>query len=122
VNTQRSPDACWSGTGWANHAGAPDETKGTSTVARIADPKGHDLEAVWNSEWEKHLWDTALASVKSQFKPKQFQMFDLYVLKEWPVQEVAQALGVSTTHVYVMKHRIAARLRLQLRALRKQPI
>jgi RNA polymerase sigma-70 factor (ECF subfamily) len=122
VNFQQSPDSCWSGTNRVNHARVSEGTKQTSTVARVADPQGIDLEAVWNSEWEKHLWDAALARVKSHFKPKQFQMFDLYVLKEWPVQDVAYALGVSTAHVYVMKHRIAARLSLELRALSERAI
>jgi RNA polymerase sigma-70 factor (ECF subfamily) len=120
TNSQWSSDLAWSGASGTNHARASEETKRTSTVDRVADPQGFDLEAVWNNEWEKHLWDTALARVKPHFKPKQFQMFDLYVLKEWPVHEVAHALGVSTTHVYVTKHRIAARLRLELRALRRR--
>jgi hypothetical protein len=75
-----------------------DDTKRTATVERIPDPNGLDLEAAWDAEWEKNLWDTALARVKTQFKPKQFQMFDLYVMKEWPVKEVARALGVTATH------------------------
>jgi RNA polymerase sigma-70 factor (ECF subfamily) len=66
------------------------------------------------------LWDAALARVKLKVMPKQFQMFDLYVLKEWPVKEVARALGVSRTHVYVNKHRVAARILAELKALRKK--
>jgi RNA polymerase sigma factor (sigma-70 family) len=122
VNSQRSSDGCWSGARRVNQGGASEETKRTSTVDTVADSRGFDLEAVWNSEWEQHLWEAALARVKSQFKPKQFQMFDLYVLKEWPVREVARTLSVSTAHVYLMKHRIAARLRLELRALSKRAI
>jgi hypothetical protein len=30
------------------------------------------------------------------------------VLKEWPVREVAQTLGVNMGRVYVAKHRISA--------------
>jgi RNA polymerase sigma-70 factor (ECF subfamily) len=89
----------------------------TGTVERIADPNGFDLETAWNTEWEKNLWDVALARVKSQVKPKQFQMFDLYVLKEWPVKDVAKALGVSVAHVYVNKHRIAGLIKKALRAV-----
>ena len=48
---------------------------------------------------------------------KQFQMFDLYVLKEWPVKDVARALGVSTTHVYVTKHRVAGMIKAELKRL-----
>jgi RNA polymerase sigma-70 factor (ECF subfamily) len=73
---------------------------------------------MWDAEWEKNLWDIALARVKAQFRPAQFQMFDLYVLKEWPVKDVARALGVTVANVYVTKHRVAARIRAELRALK----
>ena len=96
-----------------------DDTQRTATVERIPDPQGFDLDAAWDAEWQKNLWDAALARVKAQFKPKQFQMFDLYVLKEWPVKEVARALGVTATHVYVMKHRVSAALKKEM--LRLEP-
>ena len=92
----------------------------TATVERVPDPKGFDLEVAWDAEWEKNLWDAALARVKAQLKPKQFQMFDLYVLKEWPVKDVARALGVSTTHVYVNKHRVAGLLKREMKELVKR--
>ena len=91
-----------------------DDTKRTATVERVPDPDGFDLEAAWDAEWEKNLWAAAITRVKAQLKPKQFRMFDLYVLKEWPVKDVARALGVSVTHVYVNKHRVAAMLKREL--------
>jgi RNA polymerase sigma-70 factor (ECF subfamily) len=97
-----------------------DETTRTTTTERVPDPKGIDLEAVWAAEWEKHLWQAAIARVKSQVKPKQFQMFDLYVLKEWPAIEVARALGVSVTHLYVNKHRIAGLLKKEMKELARR--
>ena len=97
-----------------------DETKRTATVERIPDPTGFDLEAAWDAEWERNLWDAALTRVKPQLKPKQFQMFDLYVLKEWPVKDVARALGVSTTHIYVNKHRVAGMIKAQLKWLKRE--
>ena len=47
-------------------------------------------------------------------------MFDLYALKEWPITDVAHALGVSTTNVYVNKHRVAAALRRELSRLKNR--
>jgi len=96
-----------------------DDTQRTATVERIPDPQGFDLDAAWDAEWQKNLWDAALARVKAQFKPKQFQMLDLYVLKEWPVKEVARALGVTAAHVYVMKHRVSSALKKEM--LRLEP-
>ena len=97
-----------------------DDTKRTATVERIADPKSFDLEAAWDAEWESNLWNAAVARVKAQVKPKQFQMFDLYVLKEWPVKDVARALSVSTTHVYVNKHRISGMIKAELKRLERK--
>ena len=47
-------------------------------------------------------------------------MFDLYVLKEWPVKDVARALSVSTTHVYVNKHRISGMIKAELKRLERK--
>jgi DNA-directed RNA polymerase specialized sigma24 family protein len=47
-------------------------------------------------------------------------MFDLYVLKEWPVEEVARALGVSATHVYVLKHRVSKALKKEMARLERE--
>jgi RNA polymerase sigma factor (sigma-70 family) len=86
-------------------------------LERIPDPAGVDLEAIWNEEWEKNLTDAALARVKQQVNPKQFQMFNFYVLKQWPVQEVAKTLGVSVTQVYLAKHRISASVKKEVKRL-----
>ena len=66
---------------------------------------------------EKNLTDAALARVKQQVNPKQFQMFNFYVLKQWPVQEVAKTLGVSVTQVYLAKHRISASVKKEVKRL-----
>jgi DNA-directed RNA polymerase specialized sigma24 family protein len=48
---------------------------------------------------------------------KQWQMFDLYALKEWPVKDVAKALGVSVGRVYLTKHRISALLKKEMKRM-----
>jgi RNA polymerase sigma-70 factor (ECF subfamily) len=58
-----------------------------------------------------------LPEVKAQLDLKQWQMFDLYVLKEWPVREVAQALGVSIGRVYLAKHRISRLVRREVKRI-----
>ncbi len=94
-----------------------DETRRTSTIDSFPDPKGFDLEAQWDLEWEINLEQAALARVKRQVKPKQYQMFDLYAIKRWPVRDVARSLGVTVAHVYVIKHRIGAMLKRELNRL-----
>jgi RNA polymerase sigma factor (sigma-70 family) len=97
-----------------------DGTRLTSTVERVADPRRFDLEAAWDDEWQQNLWKAALARLKAQVRPKQFQMFDLYALKGWPVQDVARALSVSAALVYVTKHRLSAILKREVKRLEAQ--
>lgn len=121
---KRMPAKVGQGSPLSGSGGTPDrrsdDTQRTATVERVADPNVFDFEAAWDAEWNKNLWNAALARVKSKVKPKQFQMFDLYVAKEWPVKDVARALGVTATQVYVNKHRVAARIEAELVALRSR--
>src|SRR6266446_959855 len=75
----------------------------TATIERVPDPAGAQLEAIWEKEWQTTFLDTALAKVKAQVDLKQWQVFDLYALKEWSVRDVAKALGVSAGRVYLAK-------------------
>ena len=88
-----------------------------SELERIPDPAGVDLEAIWDEEWERNLTDAALARVKQQVNPRQFQMFNFYVLKQWPVKEVAKTLGVTVAQVYLAKHRISASVKKEVKRL-----
>jgi DNA-directed RNA polymerase specialized sigma24 family protein len=64
--------------------------------------------------------DTAIQRVKGKVNAKQFQIFDFYVLKKWPVIRVARNLGVSLSQVYVAKHRVSAALKKEMKDIRKQ--
>jgi RNA polymerase sigma factor (sigma-70 family) len=92
----------------------------TATIERIPDPKGTDDERQWDGDWEQNLWAAAVERVKRRVKPKQYQIFDLCALKEWPVGEVARALNVSAAVVYVTKHRVGALIKKELQRLRKE--
>jgi RNA polymerase sigma factor (sigma-70 family) len=92
----------------------------TATVERLADPAGPQLEALWDKEWQTTLLDAASKSVKAQVDSKHWQIFDLYVLKEWSVSEVAKALNVSAGRVYLVKHRVSALLKKEVERLKRQ--
>ena len=47
-------------------------------------------------------------------------MFDLYVVKQWPVGKVARTLGVNVGQVYLAKHRIAALIKKEVRILEER--
>jgi RNA polymerase sigma-70 factor (ECF subfamily) len=101
-------------------ASSQDETARTSTVERIPDPSAIDLDAVWDAEWQKNLMSAALERVKKQVSPRQFQIFDLYVLQDWSAGEVARTLRINVAQVYLAKHRISALLKGEVRKLDKK--
>lgn len=86
-------------------------------IEHIVDPVGVEFEGIWNEEWAKHLTDAALARVKQEVSPRQFQIFNFYVLKQWPVKEVAKTLGVTVTQIYLAKHRVSALVRKEVKRL-----
>jgi RNA polymerase sigma-70 factor (ECF subfamily) len=91
------------------------ETDRTSTVERVAGLEEERLNALWDAEWEKHLFERALEKVKAHLEERQFQIFDLYALQEWPAGKVARSLGVSLARVYVTKHRVSGLLAREIR-------
>jgi RNA polymerase sigma factor (sigma-70 family) len=92
-------------------------TARTTLLARIPEPAGSDLDAIWEEEWKQWLFDRALQRVKSKVQPEHFQIFDCYVRKEWPVKEVAQTFGVSSGQVYLIKNRLSTLVAKEVRRL-----
>ena len=103
-------------------APAADPDGRTDLVERVADPSGGDLDAIWEQEWEEKLTAMAIARVKKQVEPRQFQVFNCYVVKQWPVNDVVKALGVTAGQVYLAKHRISAAIRTEIEFLKTQRI
>ena len=96
-----------------------DEDGITATIERVPDSQILDLDAVWEAEWKDNLLEAALARVKKKVDPKQFQIFDCYVRKEWPAQKVAGRLRVNVGQVYLARHRVAALLKKEIKALER---
>lgn len=94
-----------------------DDSASTPWVNRIPDEQAGQWEQTWNEEWKKNLMEAAIQRVKRRVSIEQYQMFDLFVLKEWPARDVAKTLGVTVAHVYVAKHRIAKLIQKEVQAL-----
>ena len=103
------------------HLPPPEEgSSGTEFIARIPDPQGLDLDTIWDHEWEKAAFDTAVATVRTQASTEQFLIFDYYVLREWPVKKVAATLRVSPMQVYLARHRILRLIKKEIKRLEKE--
>ena len=90
----------------------------TSTVERVAGPE--NLDAEWEIEWKKNIFETALARVGRKVKPKHLQIFDLYALRRWPAGKVARELGVSRVQVYLVHHRLTKQVKSEIEYLSRR--
>jgi RNA polymerase sigma-70 factor (ECF subfamily) len=98
----------------APHGADPDRT---ATSNRAPDTAATDLDTVFETQWRKNLFTAALEQVKEKFSLKQFQIFDLLVVQEWPAAKVARSFGVTLANVYVTRHRISAAIKREIKRL-----
>jgi RNA polymerase sigma-70 factor (ECF subfamily) len=96
-----------------------EDDRATATIERVPDSRVVDLDAVWEAEWKENLLEAAITRVKKKMEPRQFQIFDCYVRKEWPAQKVAERLGVNVGQVYLARHRVGALLKKEIKMLEK---
>ena len=97
-----------------------DSDRDTATFDRFPGSEADTLNAVWEREWRSSVFRQALHRVKKKVSPKQFQIFDGYVVNEWPVEQVIERLGVSRTQVYLAKHRVGQQLKKEIVLIESQ--
>lgn len=89
----------------------------TPAHERVADPDSLNYQDIWEEEWQKNLMDVAIERIRKQVKARQFQIFDLYVLKNWSVAEIRKTLKVSAAQIYLTKHRISGLLKKEVKQI-----
>jgi RNA polymerase sigma-70 factor (ECF subfamily) len=89
-------------------------------IAEIPDPAAGALCDIWEQEWRSNLFQAALERVKRRVKEEHFQIFDLHVLREWPVIQVAQTLNISAGQVYLVKFRLTALIQREIRKVEQE--
>ena len=107
---KRKKDTAMVGGEWEND-------RKTAVIDRVEDPNGEVLSRWWDREWKKNVADAALTRVKAHVSPKQYQIFDCYVIKQWDAKKVQDHLNVSMAQVYLAKHRVGAVLKRELAKL-----
>ncbi len=100
-----------------------DESRSTGTqlesrMETVPDPTTRDVGQIEDEEWEQNLVDAAIERVKRRVNPKDYQLFDLYVLKEWPAAKVSAALRVTRPRIYYVKHIISRLITNELKQLK----
>jgi RNA polymerase sigma factor (sigma-70 family) len=100
--------------------GAGEGGPSTPLLQRLPDPATLDKDAVWNADWERNLLEAAIEKVKKKVKPKQYQLFDCFVLRGWPMSEITQKLRVSMGQVYFAKVKVSSMVQKEFRELERK--
>lgn len=87
------------------------EKRGDSAIVNL--PSDDELSAIWESERRAELLRRALNRLRetSRTSDRSFQAFELFAMRGRPAADVAVELGMTTQDVYVIKNRMADRLR-----------
>jgi RNA polymerase sigma factor (sigma-70 family) len=115
----RMKDAAGSGAAEHNRQQGSPVNDDTATIDRIPDPATPEFGAEWDAAWEKNLLAQASERVRERIDERQFQIFDLYVVKGWPPADVARTLAISVARVYLTKHRVSMLLKREVKRLEK---
>ena len=94
----------------------------TATVEQMPDPNSDELEKLWDQEWRNNLLEASIVRIKKRVNAKQYQMFNLYVMLQWPMNQVKRTLGVSAAQVYMAKMRIGRMIKSEVRTLERKMI
>jgi RNA polymerase sigma-70 factor (ECF subfamily) len=84
-----------------------------------ADP---ELEKLWDDEWERNLLAAAITKARRRIDPRQYQIFDCYVNKEWPPERVAKTFNISINQVYIAKSRVTDLIKEEAARLQREVI
>lgn len=98
----------------------PGTSDTTHAIDLLPDVGDSSFEKIWEREWQDNVMQAALERVKTKVSPKQFQIFDYNVLRGMKAAEVHKKLGVTTTQVYLAKHRVGALLNKEINFIRSQ--
>jgi RNA polymerase sigma-70 factor (ECF subfamily) len=97
---------------------SPNSEDGTPTIERVPDPA--QIEALWDIEWKRNLFETAVARLSRRINPKHAQIFELYSVRQWPASKVARELGVRIIQVYLVHHRLTGQLKREVAYLQSK--
>lgn len=93
----------------------PQNDQSTAMLDKV--PDDHSMSEVWEDEWRQAVLGNCLDELRKISEPRTMQAFELYVLKEWPADKVAEAVGISRDAVFQAKRRLMVKMRNMLETL-----
>ena len=85
-------------------------------------PDSSESQSMWEDEWRTNLMKVALQNVKQMVREEHYQIFDLYVIKQWPAGKVAEMLRVSVGKIYLIKFRLESLVKKEVRRLENKEL
>ena len=95
------------------------ENRAADLIEELQDP-GMVEEESWEIDWRSGVLDAAMARVAKKVPAKKFQAFELFNRRHWPASQIAEELGINTTGVYLINHRLTRKLKKEVARLTKQ--
>lgn len=99
-----------------------DSASGTSTVDKLPNPTGYDLNSKWDGEWQEYMQQAALRRVRNKVSARHYQIFDAYVIKGWPTPKVTSTFKVTEANVFKVKSRVVDLLAKEITRLDRNVI
>ncbi len=87
-------------------------------IANLPDGEADSLNQLWEDEWRQNQLQIAVERVKPKVAARQWQMFDLAALQNWPTEHICDLLGVNRAQIYMARMRIGRLLKAEMQALR----
>ena len=85
-----------------------DQTDATAFLNKIPDER---MENLWETQWRWATVRHCLDEMRSQVKPTTLRAFELFVLEEWPADEVAARVGITRNAVYLARRNVLTLMR-----------
>ncbi len=93
---------------------------GSTFGPEVPDPATPTVDDEWEREWQESLIESAFTRLKHRVDAAKLQIFDFYVRKEIPAEEVAARFDISVDQVYLTKHRVTEALKQEIARLERE--
>jgi RNA polymerase sigma-70 factor (ECF subfamily) len=101
-----------------SHSDSTSSSGDVAALDNMADETSLDMKSLWDEEWKRTLFEAAMTKVKRSIDPKHYQIFDLFVNKEWAAAKIAARFGISVGLVHVTKHRVTEAIKEEVERLK----
>ncbi len=106
---------------WRRGVAARKMTDSIEDQTDFVEPVTEDFTRQWDLEWKRHMLEVALQRVRASIKLRHYMIFEMAVLREVPVTEIKDTLGVGLAMIYVTKHRVQRLVAAELRRIESSP-